>query len=195
MLRTTMTGVMATEIEAKLRIDDADAVRARLRSAGAVRVGAVRQWAAYFDTPSGDLQARDAGIRVRTSRNEAGEGRAVLTYKGPARPGDGLKVRPEHETTVGSAEAAEAILDGLGLVRTVAFEKRRESWRLDEAQVEVDELPELGLYLEVEAPDASAVRDVLNRLGLADAATITTPYVALVAGHLAGSGRAELRFL
>ncbi len=72
-----------------------------------------------------------------------------LTFKGPARFEQGIKTREERETSVGSAEEAEAILLRLGFVRRFRYEKRREEWRLFGCAVALDETP-IGNFVEIE---------------------------------------------
>jgi len=187
---------MALEIEGKFRLSDPVAFRERLAAAGAEAAGKVLEHNTYFDTPDGRLRAGDCGLRVRVIQGPGAPPRAVLTYKGPRRPGE-LKVREEAETPVDSAQAVEAILTALGFSAKVRFQKRRESFRLGGARVELDELPELGFFVEIEAEEERTVQQVRRALGLGDAPAITASYVQMVAEHLAaepGSATKELKF-
>ena len=76
-------------------------------------------------------------------------GRAILTYKGPARFQDGVKTREEREIEVSDPAEAEGILAGLGLERRFRYEKRREEWDFDGCVVALDETP-IGTFVEVE---------------------------------------------
>ncbi len=183
---------MAIEIEAKFRIADPDAIRRRLH-ADAEPIAKVLERNTYFDTPAGELRAADRGLRVREIESVGGESRCTLTYKGPRRQGP-LKIRTEQELGVDSAEAAAALLASLGYEPTVSFQKRRESFRLGPARIELDELPELGFFLEIEADDEPAVQAARESLGLADAPTVTETYPAMVAEHLAHAGQTHLAF-
>ena len=57
--------------------------------------------------------------------------------------------------------------------------------------VELDELPEIGSFVEVEGPSDEDVIDVQRRLGLADAKPIGPTYAELVAIHLGGAAAHE----
>ncbi len=187
---------MGIEIEGKFRLADPEAMRRRLKELGASRLGAVLEHNTYFDTPDHALRQRDEGLRVRVVEAPDGRSKAVQTWKGPRRPTE-LKVRPEIEVELSSAEDAAAILRKLGFDFTMSFQKRRESFRLGEARVELDELPELGFFLEIEADEERTVNQVRARLGLEQEPTITSSYIALVAEHLratCGGRRTELRF-
>ena len=178
---------MAVELEAKMKVDDLDAVRACLRDVGAERIGSAIEENAYFDRPDGGMKQSDVGLRVRRERDEStGESRFRLTYKGPQGAGD-LKQREELESDVSDGDAVQAILDRLGLVRTLRFEKRRETWTLDGCEVVLDVLPRLGSFVEIEGPSESAVMGVRDRLGLASSPLLTVGYAAMLA-EVAGEG-------
>ena len=149
---------MPVELEAKMKVNDLDAVRSRLRDAGASRVGSVVEVNAYYDTPGGDLEKGDAGLRLRRERDgESGRERHRVTYKGKQGHGGQLKQREEIETDVSDADAIEAIFSKLALSRTLRFEKRRETWTLDGCEVVLDELPVLGTFVEIEGESESRV--------------------------------------
>jgi adenylate cyclase class 2 len=184
---------MPIETEAKFRLADPAALRGKLLSAGAEALGCAVEHDTYFDTPDGALGRADCGLRIRVVEAAPGQTSAVLTYKGP-RAGGPLKIRLEEQTALADPQAARAILVALGYAPTVSFQKRRESHMLGDARVEIDELPELGFYLEIEAPDEPAVRAACRKLGLADERAVTDTYAALVAAHLSEGGRTSLSF-
>jgi len=185
---------MPLEIEVKFRIADPADVRRRIIDAGAEPAGTVLEHNTYFDLPGGKLRCADCGLRIRVNEGPDGRTRTVLTHKGPRRPGE-LKIRSEAEVGVDSAEAAAAVLAALGYEPVLSFQKRRATFQLGGAEIVLDELPELGSYLEIEAADEQTVQRARARLGLADAEPVTRTYSALVADHLAGRGdQTALRF-
>ncbi len=184
---------MGIEIEVKFRVSDPAAMREALRAAGAKPAGEVLEHNTYFDTPDGELRADDCGLRIRTTQTPAGQTRHILTFKGPRREGP-LKIRPEEEVSVETPGAAAAVLADLDYHRTLCFNKRRQSFQLGGARIELDELPELGFFLEIEADDERTLLAARDRLGLADEPTVTDTYIALVAEHLAGTDKTELAF-
>ncbi len=176
---------MGLEIEIKFRISDPVATREKLLSAGAETTGTVMEENTYFDTPDAHLRRNDCGLRIRTAKPS--DGRAiwsVLTYKGPQRAGE-LKIRVEEEIVINSPDTGHAILSALGYCPTVSFQKRRESFGLGQSRIELDELPDLGFFLEIEADDEETVQATRKMLGLENAPTITKTYAELVAEHLA----------
>jgi len=187
---------MAVELECKVRVESHEVIRERLRGAGATYVGRVCETNRLFDDRDGSLLAADSGLRVRSIRVLDGQGpSASLTYKGPRQAGD-LKRREETESAVSDAEAVAAILGELGFGERVLFEKRRESWRLAACQVELDELPALGLFVEVEGPTAAVVKAAIAQLGLADEPLIVESYIGLLFARSdeSGSGDQAFRF-
>ena len=180
---------MPVEIEAKMAVPDLDIVRARLRDAGAEHVGLHLEVNTFFDTEDRSLLAADEGLRLRRNVNVAsGAQEHVVTYKGPRQHG-ALKTREEVEVTVGRSEDAVLLLERLGYVRMLAFEKRRDSWRLGACKVELDELPYLGSYVEVEGPGEAAVLAVRDQLGLTDRPIVKSSYIALLMGYLQERGQ------
>ena len=184
---------MAIETEAKFRLADPQAMRERLLAAGGEPLGKTLEHNTFFDTPQGDLRRADCGVRLRTAETAGGGRWASMTYKGPRRKGS-LKVRTEHEISIDSPDAARAILAGLGYEPTISFEKRRESFALGPARVEIDELPELGWFMEIEGDDEAAVQAAREKLALTDEPTVVATYLALVAEYLQAAGGDRLAF-
>jgi adenylate cyclase class 2 len=173
------------EVELKVRAAHAS-VRRRLEAAGATRVGRVEQHDTYYDAPHRNLAETDEALRVRRVTDESGT-QTRLTYKGPLVEGAG-KTRREHETSVADGDEAAAILDGLGFSPAAVVEKRRESWRLRSYTVTLDDVTDLGEFVEVEREvpenevDAAAegARELLSELGLDPDDSIRTSYLGLL---------------
>jgi adenylate cyclase class 2 len=187
---------MPVEIEAKMSVESFDPVRAKLREAGARLAGEHFEVNTFFDTEDRSLLAADEGLRLRLERDAAsGDERHVITWKGPRQLGP-LKSREELEVEVGAGDPAVQIFERLGFLRTLSFEKRRESWELDGCKIELDEIPHLGRFVEVEGPEEKRVMQVRERLGLASRPIIKGSYIALLMSHLQEHGKAtkDVRF-
>jgi adenylate cyclase class 2 len=179
---------MANEIEAKMKVEDFGGVRQELKKVGAKRIGSVLETNTFFDSNEKNLVAKDTGLRLRRKRDdESGEEKFIITVKGPQQSGE-LKNRPEAEVGVEDGKDAKAVLEALGYSPTLSFEKRRESWKLGECKIELDEMPILGKFVEIEGPDEKAVMGVRERLGMKDVGLIRTGYVTMLARHLKESG-------
>jgi adenylate cyclase class 2 len=182
---------MAVEIEIKLKVDHLAPVRDRLRALGATHVGEVTETNVFLDTPDRALLGSDCGLRLRHNRDcHTHAEKLVVTYKGPRGEGP-VKRREEIEFGVDKPEQFEQVLERLGYVRQLSFEKRRETWRLEKCTVELDSLPELGSFVEIEAASEAEVKRVRERLGLNDITAIVPTYADLVSHHLSDRGRRE----
>ena len=190
---------MAVEIEAKMRLHDPAAVVARLQEFGAPLVAELSETNSYFDTPDGTLKSTDQGLRTRVEVTNAGtpDERVVttITHKGPRAMG-ALKSRYETEVIVDNARDAALLLGALGYHHVLSFEKRRVRYELDGCMVELDELPVIGRFIEIEGPSGEAVNAVRERLGLSDEPMIRSSYIAMLRTHLqeSHSNQTMIRF-
>jgi adenylate cyclase class 2 len=171
---------MAVEIEAKMAVPDHEPVREALRRRGARRLKRTNETNVFFDTDDGSLRAGGQGLRLRTNRDaDSGEATHVITHKGPLQPGQ-LKSREETEVVVDDPAATTRLFERLGLGVTLSFEKRRETWELGACKVELDEVPHLGPFVEIEGPGEAEVMRVRESLALEDRPIIKTSYSALL---------------
>ncbi len=187
---------MPQEIEAKVPVESPEAVRKKLEAIGSPCQGTVFEVNRLFDDAAETLRRQGAALRVREERDPASGERlaARLTYKGPRvedapEAAKRLKVHPEHEVTLDSAEAMAAILEAVGLSEAFRYEKRRTTWHEGECEVTLDEVPHLGWFVEVEGPTPKAVRKVLGALELGDRPSITKSYIHLLIEHLEEAGQ------
>jgi predicted adenylyl cyclase CyaB len=183
---------MPVEIEAKIKMGELESVRSKLRELSGRFLKTGLEVNIFFDTPEKNLLKGDRGLRIRSVKNlETGAVETVITYKG-ARAAGKLKSREERELKVDSLEDGCRLFEGLGYVQTIRFEKKRESWLLDDAKVELDTLPLLGSFLEVEAGSQEAVMAVVRKLGQEGGDFLTQSYAAMldgaVKGDVAGGG-------
>lgn len=163
------------EIEVKLPCGDLEGVRRRLREAGATLARPAHEESnILFDNAERGLEKTGCALRLRRA-----EGKAILTYKGPARFESGVKRRDEHETLVSDPGQTEAILAGAGLDRRFRYEKRREEWTLEECSIALDVTP-LGSFVEIEG-DPPDIRRAVVALDLDFASAIPYSYAKLYA--------------
>jgi len=184
---------MGHETEVKYKVHGFEAVRRALRARGGEYQATVVQTDTYFDMPDRSLLKADQGLRLRRTRyvRHAGgrrDDRPELTYKGPVRRTDRAKVRTEVQTRLDCPEAIEQILRRCGLEAVLVVQKRRASYRLGRCRVELDELPLLGRFVEIEGPDESSVHALATRLKL-PGSPITDHYINLLARRCRRVGR------
>ncbi len=185
---------MAVEIEAKMRLHNPDALIARLEELGAKLKDKLSETNSYFDTALGTLKSTDQGLRTRVEvANAGGPDQTItttLTHKGPRTMGQ-LKSRLETELDVDNARDAAMLLGALGYHHVLSFEKRRIRYELDGCNVELDELPVIGRFIEIEGSSEEAVIAVRAKLGLADEPIIRSSYIAMLKTHQQESQSSE----
>ena len=164
---------MALEHEIKLRVAELDGIRARLREVGAV----LRQAATFednwvLDDAAGSIGGGGCLLRVRRWGDAA-----YVTFKGPARFAGGVKTRQEIETPVGDAAVTLELLAALGFTPWRRYQKRRETWSLQDVTVALDETP-MGCFVELEGPPP-AIPEVAARLALDPGRAVAGTYLHL----------------
>jgi adenylate cyclase, class 2 len=175
---------MPIEIEAKLKVESHDVVRARLEECGASRVGKYLETNTFFDNADRSLLNSDRGLRLRIAYDvERHRDEFTLTYKGPRQAGQ-IKNREERELSVGSVDDAARFLECLDFQKVFLFEKKRERWKLDGCTIELDEVPYLGFFVEIEGPSEQAISILQAKLNLDSRAMVKPSYVGLLMEYL-----------
>lgn len=175
----------SVETEVKIRISDiADMVKT-LRAAGfSESKPRVFEENVLYDRKDG-TSLRSTGMLLRLRR--AGE-KCVITWKGKGEAGP-HKSRPEVETSIGSIESMEQMLNHLGFRRTFRYEKYRteyESKANPGGTVTVDETP-IGGFLELEG-EADWIDRVAGLLGYSQADYLLESYGGLFQAYCAERG-------
>jgi adenylate cyclase class 2 len=167
------------EIEAKIRLEEPFKLRASLRSAGAVFEGRVleRNW--LYDHPDKKLARADKLVRLREDT------RTRLTFKGPRKKSE-YKEREEIELFFPDIESARSFSESIGFVKWFYYEKLRETWKFDNCEVVIDELPELGIFVEIEGPTTAEIEDAVRKLKL-QRTYISTSYVEMLQENAPGN--------
>ena len=151
---------METEIEAKWLDIDVDAMRAKLKAAGAKRKAPERLMVRKnFDYEDKRLEKIGGWIRVRNEGDKV-----TMSYKQ-------LYDRTLHGTkevslTVNDFDSACNFLEVIGLPANNYQETKRESWELDGGDIELDTWPWIPTFMEIEAKDEAGLRAVAEKLGL-----------------------------
>ena len=173
---------MTREIEAKIKVAALEPIVGKLKELGAQFLHTANQADTYFMDTHKLLHKNDYGLRIRQQITD-GEQTALITFKG-ARENTKYKSRPEYETQVGDADVIEKILEALGYHKRLAFEKKRTIWQLDGCDICLDELPQLGCFVEVEGPDEATITGILEKLNLHNEPHITESYASMMARAL-----------
>jgi adenylate cyclase class 2 len=167
---------MPVEIEKKYRLTKtqrAEVLR-RLPAIGAKRKGEEFEVNVLYTGESIDVTR--SVLRLRRIGN-----RGVLTYKESLPARLDMKFRREEETRIDNPDAMELILRSLGFTPALVYEKRRETWRLAQTEIVLDELP-FGLFMEIEGSEKD-IREVESKLSIKRLRAEPLSYPRLVLKH------------
>ncbi|MBN2376692.1 MAG: class IV adenylate cyclase [Sedimentisphaerales bacterium] len=171
---------MAIEIEAKIKVTQISPIEERVKACSGKLLQQVTQRDYFFDRSDRSLVQGDRGLRIRRETSAA-TSKTILCYKGPRSKGSTYKSRQELELEVDDFDTAQDFLLGLDFELTLAFEKKRDLWQLDDCSVCLDKVVELGSFVEVEGPNQAAVRVVLEKLELAEQSQLPDSYAVMLA--------------
>jgi adenylate cyclase class 2 len=125
-----------------------------------------------FDTPGLDLLKSGRLLRLRQ------DSAVHITYKGPGQVEGGARLRQELEFTASDFEMARAVIEALGYVVMMMYEKQRATYALGNVLVTLDEMP-YGSFAEIEGPDGESIQQAASQLGLAWEQRILESYTVL----------------
>ncbi len=161
------------EIEIKLYAPDLDAVRQRLEHSEAKLVSPrVHEVNYRYDTPDGAFVGQHLVLRLRQ------DNKIRITYKEPQdeqAQARGVHQRYEAEIVVDDFQAADTILQKLGFVVYMSYEKYRTTYQIGGAEVVLDEMP-YGSFVEIEAGNEDAIQQTAEHLGLHHAPRLQYSY-------------------
>ncbi len=168
------------EIEAKISVVDVRAIEERLNRLDASPLGKWKETDAFFDFEDKKLTESDSALRLRVRKDiHSGAEYYRLTFKGPRQPGE-FKSRQEIEISVNSSSDARDLLCAIGLRERVSYTKRRDSWKVDNCNIELDKIDGIGQFVEVEGPDESSIGKVLRKLDLSSFSALQKSYLEMV---------------
>ena len=133
------------EVELKVKVPSLEPVRKQLLAKGAEFKDRIHEHDIYYNAPHRDFGVTDEAVRVRYTNDHA-----AVTYKGAKIKKFGLKAREELNTAVESGEVFETMLNRLGFTKTTEVNKWRENFRYADAAISLDEVDELGPFVEIE---------------------------------------------
>lgn len=174
---------MTIEIEKKYRVTETDRERISKR---------LPEIGARFDREDfeentlfggGFLNVNSAALRVRKT-----ERKTILTYKRRQPSASAIKQQIEHETEIGDAETVTEIFRNLGYRPALVYEKRRQTWRLKNVEIVLDELP-FGLFMEIEG-EIDEIAEAEKLLEIENLPAVMETYPSLTERH--GERRGEM---
>ena len=157
-----------------------------------------------YDNPKLNLRKEDTVLRLRvmqplgkaTTKVDSSKGAtAELTCKGAALRDGGFSSREEVNVKLEGYEIKkfQDVLTMLGFEATFCYEKRRTSYYLvlHGTNIEIDEVPFLGHFVEIEGKDRASIDAVIKEFGLEHCEEATAAYPALLREALRSSGLTE----
>lgn len=172
---------MIFEVELKFPLRDCDAadLEQRLRAMGAVAGPVLHQRDIYFAHPARDFAATDEALRLRTTDDSS-----CLTYKGPKID---RRTKTRREIEVALAPGTQPFAQCRELLQALGFRPVRNviktrhcfqlPWQGRNVQVALDEVEELGAFVELELLADEAERDATrdSLLQLAQTLSLSEP--------------------
>ena len=141
---------MSVEVEIKIKINDIEQLKEKLEEIEFQEEKIVLESDVYYTAAHHDFKKLDEALRVRTIENQrTKEKTSVITYKG-AKMDNKSMTRNELETEVKDAGICKNILESVGFCPVPPVEKVRQYFHKDEVTACVDEVRNLGDYLELE---------------------------------------------
>lgn len=150
------------ELERKFLEVDRDRVISMLEAVGAkLKVDAVLR-TVYFDTPDSRIKKANELLRLRTFGDEV-----ELCWKDNMRIEEECKVYDEVEVFVSDFDLMVKILESLGYVQAMYFEKKRTEYVLEDgSKFEIDEFPGVPVFLEIEAESVERIEELASEFNL-----------------------------
>ncbi len=150
---------MNYEIEVKFLGVDQHEIREKLKKLGAQCEQPIRLMRRVIIENNFMKTGKDAFLRIRDEGDKV-----TMTYK----QFDSLSVdgAREIEVEVSDFDATIQLFEQIGLPFRSFQESKRETWRLGDVEIMIDEWPWLKPYIEIEGDSESALRDVAKKLNL-----------------------------
>ena len=167
-----MTSGEALEIEIKYFLEEPDPLRDRIMAMGARPQGRCFETNIRFENETHGLIREKSLLRLRQDQ------RTTLTYKSePPETDHEFKVLREYEVEVDNFQTMCRLLESLGFHKEQVYEKWRETFRIGDSILCVDEMP-FGAFLEIEGrrPD---IRELVECLGFRWEKRILWNYLAI----------------
>ena len=176
------------EIEKKYYIKDGniESLTEILMSAGAEYIGDSKQTDIYFNVPGRDSLTSKECLRIRES-----EAKKEITYKPPTKNADmnnGFFAKEEVNLAIQDIKTAKILLLDIGCTVLAEVQKERKRFRLDKFKIFIDNILNVGLFLEIEIMDypdnikhgIKEIDTLVNSLEIGDYTVENKPYRDLV---------------
>ncbi|MFW9794343.1 MAG: class IV adenylate cyclase [Candidatus Thorarchaeota archaeon] len=180
------------EVEVKISIDSYEEMEKRILEVGAKKINREIQRDLYYNHPCRNFQNTDEALRLRSRQPIEGEevdssrGRVEITYKGP-KVDSTTKTRIEASVDLHDSTEMATILEHLGFELVATVIKTRQFFRLPSITISIDEVEDVGLFMELETmaqpKDVDDAREqiftIMEKLGLDPSQSIRESYLEI----------------
>lgn len=177
------------EVEIKVYVQDRKCLEERLLCLGFVKGNLIKETDRYFDSDQSRIRKNGMALRVRCCENiTANTTEHYMTFKGPKMDRISMS-RKELEMQIESSDKGKEILAELGYIPVIPVVKLRQYYRRNRITACLDQVEELGCYMELEmvVPDEGekegaleTLFSLLQDLGYAKSDVINTSYLSLL---------------
>jgi len=165
---------MPIEHEAKFILTDSQEIRSKIIALGGHSDGRFFETNVCYEDAKDSLLQKKSILRLRQDR------KAWLTYKSPPTEANReVKTMNEIEVSVSDFESMDQILIAVGFHRAQVYEKWRETFTLDDAQLCLDTMP-FGDFLEIESTP-KRVKSLAASLGFSLKKRVLDNYLTIFA--------------
>lgn len=179
------------EVEIKVPVVDENQLITQLKMMGFAKSKSMRESDIYFDNEQAQIKNSDGALRICSCENRTDHTSNVfLTYKGPKMDAISM-TRKEFETQIGDMETGKQILMSLGFNRLYSVVKTRQYYVLGQVTACLDQVEDLGTFLELEIivenddekeQALSVLLDLIKRLGYKKEDLIRRSYLSMLQG-------------
>lgn len=151
---------MNTELEKKFKITSPDKAKQELAELGAQFVGETHDVDTYFKVPQD--KPNTLYLRIRTRGNKS-----TLAFHEVV---DDLETK-EWETEVANGQTTQDIIGKLGFEIDVTVDKTRQKYSFDNSEILLDNIADLGYFIEIESPDEQELDNIAAKFTLGERIT------------------------
>ena len=177
------------EVEIKIKIKDVDLLEEYLQKLGFSKGYLLEESDIYFDNLDHEIKKSDAALRIRSSKNITLNQEAhYLTFKGP-KLDQISNTRKEIEIQIEDGEKGKEILQSLGYSLLYPVIKNRQYYHFNEITACLDQVENLGTFLEIEMMVSTEgerehalerLFDLLQKVGYQPEDIIRTSYLSML---------------
>jgi adenylate cyclase class 2 len=176
------------EIEKKYYIKNSsiEELTRAIKSIGAEYIGDSKQCDIYFNVPGRDSLTSKECLRIRES-----ETKKEITYKPATKDAEmnnGFFAKKEVNLAIQDVETAKILLLDIGCTVLAEVRKERKRFRLDKFKIFIDNILNVGLFIEIEIMDIldnvqqgiKEIDEIIQKLNIGDYIIEDKPYRDIV---------------